>query len=235
MVPDRHASAVANDWPAFKHTGFPELYAAAYDVPATPGEGALPHIWRRLLQGTLRVDYAAGDYECVLVDDGAQNGRVPLCEGDARMLTRVLRGDSQKAVAADLGIASSTCSGRYLRAVAALGLTPCRIPLAIVLAAQSIPGVRPTARVAVAFVGEATDIQARLTVPRPAVARMTELTAAEHAVAHCIMVGCSRVEIAHRRATSVHTVARQVHSVFQKMNVTGRFALVQRAVDLDAF
>jgi DNA-binding CsgD family transcriptional regulator len=64
---------------------------------------------------------------------------------------------------------------------------------------------------------------------------MTTLTHAEQDVARWIIEGCSRFEIARRRQTSVHTVARQFHAIFNAQRITGRFALVRSALELHCF
>jgi DNA-binding NarL/FixJ family response regulator len=74
-----------------------------------------------------------------------------------------------------------------------------------------------------------------VSVPRPSTGRLPGLTRAEEEVAQGIVEGYSRFEIARRRATSVNTVARQVHSIFNALQITGRFALIRRAIEFNCF
>ena len=50
-----------------------------------------------------------------------------------------------------------------------------------------------------------------------------------------LIEGESRWEIAARRETSAQTVACQVRGIFSKWRLTGRYALIRRAVDLGWF
>jgi DNA-binding CsgD family transcriptional regulator len=64
---------------------------------------------------------------------------------------------------------------------------------------------------------------------------MVGLTPAEREIAQWIIEGCSRFYIAHRRRTSVHTVARQFNAINDALRTTGRYALIRSAVELGCF
>jgi DNA-binding NarL/FixJ family response regulator len=64
---------------------------------------------------------------------------------------------------------------------------------------------------------------------------MTTLTHAEQQVAQWLIEGECRTEIARRRATSVHTVARQFSSVFTALRIRGRYALIRCAAEQCCF
>jgi DNA-binding NarL/FixJ family response regulator len=55
------------------------------------------------------------------------------------------------------------------------------------------------------------------------------------AVERWMIEGLTRYEIADRRETSVYTVSRQFHSIYSAFRVTGRYALIRRAVELGCF
>jgi DNA-binding CsgD family transcriptional regulator len=74
-----------------------------------------------------------------------------------------------------------------------------------------------------------------MSVPRPMTDHLTCLTPAEREIARWIIEGQTRSEIADLRRTSPNTVAVQVHSVFSALRVTGRYALIRRAVELKCF
>jgi DNA-binding NarL/FixJ family response regulator len=158
-----------------------------------------------------------------------------LSPDDGAVLVRVLCGEPQKVIASELGIATSTASGRCLRALDQLDLGSGTVPLALVLAAQSSAGVArvPSARTAIFERGG--QLALIVSVPRPVTVHMTTLTPAEQEVAQCLIEGDCRKEIARRRATSVHTVARQFSSVFTTLRIGGRYALIRCAVELRCF
>ncbi|MDP9002818.1 MAG: helix-turn-helix transcriptional regulator [Myxococcota bacterium] len=154
---------------------------------------------------------------------------------DASLVASVLCGEPRKALACDLNIAISTATGRVLRTLSKLELADRPVPLPLVLAAQTWAGVSrlPSARAA-SFEDQGRRYLA-MSVPRPATAHLTTLTRAQQEVARWLLEGCTRNEIADRRETSVLTVAGQVHSIFSALRVTGRYALIRRAVELGCF
>jgi DNA-binding NarL/FixJ family response regulator len=64
---------------------------------------------------------------------------------------------------------------------------------------------------------------------------MTALTRAEQEVARYLIEGNCAKEIALRRATSSHTVTRQLSSIFASLRVSGRCGLIRYAVDVRCF
>jgi DNA-binding CsgD family transcriptional regulator len=195
----------------------------------------LDDVWEDHVHGRLRAWWESVGPERVLLIARVSEGDSPLTHQDATILARVLSGDQQKLVASDLGIAPSTVSGRYVRALDRLDLTPASIPLALILAAQAWVGTTCVAGARRAFFQCHGGACMVISVPRPVTSRMHGLTSAQQEVAKWIIEGCSRFEIARRRQTSVHTVARQFHAVFDSQRVTGRFALVRSALELDCF
>jgi DNA-binding CsgD family transcriptional regulator len=195
----------------------------------------LEAIWDDHLHGRLRAWWESiGPDRVVLVARVAEGG-VDLAAEDADILARVLSGQQQKLVASDLGIAPSTVSGRYVRALDKLDLTPSTIPVPLVLAAQAKVGVAKIPPARSAFFEVEGHVCMVISVPRPNMSCMKSLTAAEQEVAAWLVEGCSRFDIARYRKTSVHTVARQFHSIFAGQGVTGRFALIRSAVAVDCF
>ena len=147
------------------------------------------------------------------------------------ILVRVLGGEQQKAIAADLRIACSTASKWYTQALATLELDDAPIPLPLIIAAQSwASGTMPPvdARQAT-FVYDGSEFVV-LTVPAPNLATETRLTPAEREVARALIEGRSRWEIAARRSTSTQTVACQFRGIFSKLQVGGRCSLIKRGL-----
>jgi DNA-binding NarL/FixJ family response regulator len=65
-------------------------------------------------------------------------------------------------------------------------------------------------------------------LPRPPRSHLVKLTCAERDVALALVEGLTKVDIAHSRLTSVHTIGRQISSLFAKLDVKGRFDLIRR-------
>jgi DNA-binding CsgD family transcriptional regulator len=198
-------------------------------------ECPLEGVWDDHVHGRLRAWWESVGPDRIILLARVAGGASNVGSEDAAILARVLSGQQQKLLAADFGIAPSTVSGRYVRAVDKLDLTPSTIPLPLVLAAQARVGVGQIPRARHAFFEAQGSVCMVISVPRPNMARMTNLTSAEQEVAAWLIEGCSRFEIARRRKTSVHTVARQFHSIFAVQRVTGRFALIRSAVASNCF
>jgi|SRR5580704_6042643 DNA-binding NarL/FixJ family response regulator len=198
-------------------------------------ECPLEAIWNDHVHGRLRAWWESVGPDRILLVSRVAGGGSGLGTEDTDILARVFAGQQQKVVASDLGIAPSTVSGRYVRALDRLDLTPSVIPVPLVLSAQAALGVAKIPRARTAFFEAQGRVCMVVSVPRPDTARLTNLTTAEQEVAAWLVEGCSRFEIARRRETSVHTVARQFHSIFAVQRVTGRFALIRSAVAVGCF
>lgn len=196
---------------------------------------SLPEIWQDLVLGRLRPWRQSSGPERLLFLARLDATDPRLCPGDLGILVRVLSGDPQKVIASDLGTATSTISGRYARALSRFDLSPRNVPLMVVLAAQSFYGIGSILTGRSCIVEHQGCSSLVVSVPRPVTSRMPGLTQAEQVVAQGIIEGRSRFEIARSRATSVNTVARQVHSTFNALKITGRFSLIRRAIELDCF
>lgn len=213
-----------------------EPWVSAFHA-ALRGDNATPfaRVWEDLARGQLRtLRWITTDDWLYLV---AQVIARPsgLSHEDAALVASVLCGEPRKAVAGTLGIPISTATGRFLRALAKLELADRNVPLPLVLAAQACAGVAriPSARAA-SFDFEGFPCLG-VSVPRPATGQLSALTRSEQDVAQGLIEGRTRYEIAEHRRTSSYTVARQFHSIFATLRVTGRYALIRRAVELHCF
>jgi DNA-binding CsgD family transcriptional regulator len=212
---------------------FPWL--AALDTPESRNPGALAQAWEDLVRGRLRPlrDNIGEDSVCFVAQViGRPTG---LTLEDASLVADVLCGRPRKAVAADAGMALSTATGRFLRALSKIELADRNVPLPVVLAAQCRSGVAPIRSVRSALFDYDGCRCLAISVPRPATGHLTSLTRGEQEIAQWVIEGLTRHEIAERRETSVHTVAGQCHAVFAALRVTGRYELIRRAVELCCF
>ncbi len=206
--------------------------AVEHDLEGAPV--SLGRIWAELVRGNLRVwRENASSSRVLLVSRATALGR-PL-DGDLiSVAVRILCGEPQKNVAFALESAPSTVSGQYSRALAELHCSPRSVPLSVVLAAQAASTLSCVpARVCSFTHGGVRWVV--VSVRRPAVERLTELTPAEKIVAHGVLEGRQRREIACRRSTSMNTVSRQIHSLFTRLDVRGRLSLIRRAAERGAF
>jgi DNA-binding NarL/FixJ family response regulator len=151
------------------------------------------------------------------------------------VLVRVLCGEQQKAVAADLSIAPSTASHRCVGALEKLGVEHQPVPLPLIVAAQNACYVHPAPEARCLRFEHEGSVCTILSVRRPDMGGVHALTRAEQEVACLFIEGRSRAQIAHHRRTSSLTVAGQVHAIFSALRLSGRYALVRRAGELGCF
>ncbi|HEV3191395.1 MAG TPA: hypothetical protein VGY54_12895 [Polyangiaceae bacterium] len=209
--------------------------AALGAIETSARETALADVWKDLAQGRLRHWCETTTPDRIQVIACLNRTHRSLHSNDATILVRVLCGEAQKVIASELGIGTSTASGRHLRALDQLDLRGRTISLPLVLAAQSWAGIARVPSARTAFFEYRGQRALIVSVPRPVTARMTTLTHAEQQVAQWLIEGECRTEIARRRATSVHTVARQFSSVFTALRIRGRYALIRCAAEQCCF
>jgi len=204
---------------------------------AAPGVD-LAVTWQALLEHRMTIcAEGTGDFgRSVVMRVNSEGARAPLKDIEITVLGRVLAGEQQKAVASELGIACSTASKWYTSSRFRLKLMDRPMPLPLVIAAQASTTQRPVtvdARSA-SFMHDG-ELHFVLAVPRPTIDDSTPLTQAERMVAGLVIEGVPRWEIARIRGTSHQTVACQLRGIHSKYHLTGRHALIARAVELGWF
>jgi DNA-binding NarL/FixJ family response regulator len=222
-----------------------ERLATSDGLPAADSSHLLPsgseppdpliHLWENLVRRRLRPIYEGLTRHSVRFVAQITLGSHALGAAEASLVQSVLCGEARKALACDLGIALSTTTGRYLRALAKLHLSDCTMPLSIVLAAQSHAGLARIPSARSTYVDHEGCRCLSVSVPRPVTACLTALTPGQQQVAQWLIEGGTRETIAERRSTSVYTVAGQVHAIFHALRVTGRYALIRQVRDLGSF
>jgi DNA-binding NarL/FixJ family response regulator len=216
------------------------LWSAAMDADATGGtEGGRSNAWDDLVSGRMRIWYAsttaARCYLLARVTEPRERRGRELNASEGTIVARVLSGEQQKVLACELAIAPSTVSNRFVRALARIDLSARVASLPLVILAQATVGAVRTRHPRSASFEHQGNRCLVLSVPRPIASRMARLTCAEREVAGMFIEGCSRPEIALRRKASVNTIGRQIHSIFSSLEVTGRYGLIRRAVELGCF
>jgi DNA-binding NarL/FixJ family response regulator len=230
----RNSSAFRRSIPRFLT---PELAAAASRADAAAPRGIdLAETWQHFIDGRLRLCAAdrTRSRQYILAHTIAGDARplVSLNEIETSVLSRVLCGEPQKEIAIELGIACSTTSKWFTRALEKLNISRRFVPLPLVTAAQSWTlGQTPAIdRRSTLFDYDGVSFLV-LSIPRPIVGLDSPLTASERAVAQHLVEGDSRRDIAARRFTSAQTVATQLGTIFSKLGLRGRFPLIRLAGD----
>jgi DNA-binding NarL/FixJ family response regulator len=212
--------------------------AAGTREPPEPRESSEPAdlagIWRDLVEGKLRFEKALADEKRHYVLLARDSGAPRLNPNESAMLGRVFGGEQQKAVAYEEKIACSTASKWFTNGLKKLGLNRRSVPLPLVLAAQAAGNGVAAAVEARTHARRDGSARILLSVPKPAVGP-TELTPTERLVATKLAEGESRWEIASARVKSAQTVACQLRGIYQKLDATGRYAVVQRGRELGWF
>ena len=225
----------------YQNGGEASLHAAALRVQATATPTSDPSsFWSALIEhpDDFRGCGAAGRRHYVLArasSDGwsKANALLPI---QANILALVLGGTQAKATAMELGIADSTVSKWYTRALRSLGLSSRTLPLPLVLAAQSWACREPLPIDArEALFEEGGERFMVLSAPSPSLDRCRFLSTSEREIAGRLLEGDHPSQIARDRGTSRHTVACQLRAIYAKCRASGRLALVRRAVDLGWF
>jgi DNA-binding CsgD family transcriptional regulator len=193
-------------------------------------------LWQDLLRGALKIAGApdAAGYALQLAPaepptSSSHRARRQVC------LQTVLRGEPQKAVGVDLGIAPPTIAGMLRAALTDMGLDMpfSRIPIAVPLLAHAAE----TGLVATSC--EVTDRAPiepvwQLTLSPPEQVLTSLLSPAECDVVTRYIAGESYAEIAMIRRSSSRTVANQLALSFKKLRASGRFELIRVLVEQSA-
>jgi DNA-binding CsgD family transcriptional regulator len=197
----------------------------------SPGIGS--GLWDGLKQGLWKVSqYETRQADCSLsLRAIPASDAEPIPDDQMNRLLRVLLGECQKVIAMEDGVSYSTISAKLSRCLHAIGLK-CKIrgtPLVLVMAAHARQH---------RHIGLTTTSNNRASwsvfAPRSDAALERALTPSEFAVARLVIEGKTHTEIGAARGTSQRTIANQLGSVFKKLRVSGRFALIARAIETQA-
>src|SRR5688500_5660802 len=216
----------------FWHERFTPLFPRQASEP-------LARLWARLIAGEFVITaHSEDEQECSLgLAKIPREQRLPMCREQARITEEVLLGRPQKSLAIDLDVSASTVCSNAARGLQRLGLSGSvsRAPLGLVMAAASH---RVKQRfVAPGWPARWTESDARLefTMSRPDSQLRPWLSAVEFEIVQLALTGISHQEIAERRGRSERTVANQLHSIYAKLEVSGRFQLTHLAVALGSY
>jgi DNA-binding NarL/FixJ family response regulator len=139
----------------------------------------------------------------------------------------LIRG-SQKAVALDLGLSSSTVAATARHCLMRMGMrcAPRRVPAILVMAAKASRGVALNGDARVSLLHEVERCYRIVSVRRLDDCLWEELTPAESYVVRGVVEGRGHADIARARGCSPRTVANQLAAAFQRLKVSGRAELM---------
>lgn len=195
----------------------------------------LARLWLELCRGTWRFrdTFPTENRYIALIEEPAVRFPQPLKACKLGVLKRVLLGEAPKAVAFDLRMGLSSVAAAIQDCLLGMGI-PGRLSQASVLL---------TMAACAAHQPESSPTQGRLSrveidgegywvvsVARPDLDFPVPLSHAEAAVLRELVAGRSHAQISNLRATSRRTVANQLATVFRKLGVSGRGAVVHRLI-----
>jgi DNA-binding NarL/FixJ family response regulator len=188
----------------------------------------LAMLWRSLCQRVIRCAEIWHEHGCCFVLFERTSASACPPNVHLRLLERRFAGESQKALALDLGLSAGTVSAYASAALSELGYAGpvSRTPILIVMAALAAQGYPTSARLE--EIRE--DGRWLVSVRIPGDTFRDRLSEGELDVARLSIEGVMHREIAQRRGSSQRTVANQLASAFRKLGVSGRSELRAIAV-----
>ena len=196
----------------------------------------LARLWLELCRGTWRFrdTFPTENRYIALIEEPSARFPQPLKAGKLGVLKRVLLGETPKAVAIELRMGLSSVAAAIQDCLLGMGipgrLSQASVLLTIAACAAHRPGRSPAlgrlSRVDLA--GQAYWV---VSVARPDLDFPVHLSDAEAAVVRELVAGRSHAQISRSRATSRRTVANQLATVFRKLGVSGRGAVVHRLIE----
>jgi len=193
----------------------------------------LRFLWRALRDGSARVSDAFFSAErCYFVLDWqiAESQRNPLSTRRRDLLEGLLCGEYPKALAARLGVSTSTISTIGKLALQQLGINGSLARLNPILAVSAL-AERYGNEAVTGRPGDFIHKESKFRVvgiARPDHGLALVLPPAQYAVVRGVVEGKNYLEIARARGTSTRTVANQLCAVFRRLGVSGRGSLLSR-------
>jgi DNA-binding NarL/FixJ family response regulator len=199
-------------------------------TPNTGAPAALSFVWTKLCEGQLRIARHVQEEFWTTLHLEARHANDPsrwLIRGRSlAVLQRVLMGRNLKFISLDLALSSSTVSAEFQAAMRALELEPRISSLPMYLpqlwhAGRTRPTTDAALRASLRGIHHAT-----VWLPRPDLRLAAVLTCAELQVSSLLLQGKTHAEVAAARGTTTRTIANQLASIFEKLQVSGRLDLV---------
>jgi DNA-binding CsgD family transcriptional regulator len=197
--------------------------ACPYDVDAVP----LRKVCERVLAGEIILrDAYLSTHQALLVTTPPPRSHEPCRREDVALLQHAVDCTSLKAASFDYRLSASQASQQARRALQSLGLSTSasKMPLSAWLLLHA---ARCPVNHCVFKAGDPTRPDSEvLFAPRPDLNLLGSLPPCEAETVRLYIDGSSHAQIASLRGASARTVANQLASVFRKLGVSGRFAVM---------
>lgn len=188
-------------------------------------------VWQELICSVSQiVDTFYDETHAYLILRRVHGRRLLMTPIQLTILEQSLNGICQNNLAIDLRLSNATIATQAKKALSRLGLSciPSRVPLPLVLLAQSIGNCREDSRSPAADLTYEGARYHVLQLRRPDVALARVLPPAEAQVLRARLEGQSHRSIAVRRRTSARTIANQLASAARRLGVSGRIEILYR-------
>jgi DNA-binding CsgD family transcriptional regulator len=192
----------------------------------------LSRIWRDLVSGHDRIEGSFhSEGRCYLALAPRQAADWPTSR-NLRILENWLVYGSQKRVAIEFGVSASTVAAAAKHCLDSMGLrcVPCRVPSILVMASSASTGIALDVGERVSELRYSGRVYRVVSAERLDNQLVGLLTCAELSVVRGLVEGRCYAEIALGRGSSPRTVANQVATAFQRLNVSGRSDLLSTLV-----
>ncbi|MEO8900168.1 MAG: helix-turn-helix transcriptional regulator [Polyangiaceae bacterium] len=193
----------------------------------------LAALWAELIAGSCKVEATLCSPESYTLvvrrGQSAQCGQsAALSRRDIDILEQSMLAGVRKSVAADHCLCPSSIAEILKRCFEFMGLScwPSRIPLLLVMAAHA-KHAEPSAFPAKCVLAQNQSLARQsISASRPDIELARELSPAEYGVTRLLVEGNGYAQIAELRQTSRRTVANQLASAFQRLDISGRAELL---------
>lgn len=192
----------------------------------------LSRVWRALVTGQERIEGSFhSERRCYLALTPRQGTDWPTSR-NLRILENWLVYGSQKRVAMEFGVSASTVAAATKHCLDSMGLhcVPCRVPSMLVMASSASMGIALDAGERVSLLRDSGRVYRVVSAERLDNQLVGLLTGAELSVVRGLVEGRCYAQIALERGSSPRTVANQVATAFQRLNVSGRSELLSSLV-----
>ena len=206
---------------------------ATHEGPGSAEFTELSGLWLDLVGGVYRIeDTFYSEQRCYLALV-AGDGEPVSTPRNVQILEEWLIRGSQKSVALDLGLSSSTVAATARHCLIKMGVRcpPRRVPAILVMAAKASRGVAVEGDARVSPLHEVERSYRIVSVQRLDDRLSDELTPAESYVVRGVVEGRGHADIARARGCSPRTVANQLAAAFQRLKVSGRAELMGLLID----
>jgi DNA-binding NarL/FixJ family response regulator len=185
-------------------------------------------VWMQLMEGQLVVDSVQTNQDHQRLVLKADRQRTHLKVFQAQMLARILRGESQKVLAAETAYSISSIAGAATSCLQTIGFTCAShdAPVSAVVLAHA--HADPSLSYLTDCFVESWSTAILLYFPRIHEPPEVGLSPSEQDVLGLLLDGLSHYAIALRRATSLRTIANQLSSIYSKLRVSGRLSVLRK-------